>query len=477
MVYEHNDRHISHQRSTMPALPLVTRQPPVAPLNADAQQALTDLQRQQKNTKRLVHHLTQAADQLAVVADQLNDRGINYGIDYRKKRRRADANNEEEDPHEKAQYEDFQSKVQELTRRMDNGVRNIVDDQVWVDSLPEAMKQIIRKVEASAEAAQRQTQPVIGEDEDEPATTYPAPPTAEDVPSALLKAVRQDLATAWSDKTLTERYSQNNTYVGFYRTVHDARNPDGDGAPIPHHSLWFANEEDVNPSYVPPGTQPKRTRRRGPSNEHASGDEDATNSSDVEIAREKISIKCPITYLPFTDPLTSTKCPHSFDRPGIMDMLRRTQTTLPLTDAQVAEVSRIRDQRARTTKVKELQPPAIQCPVCTILLTKDDFRPDPALLRKVQRIQAAEAREREAATSDIDPDSDADDDDEDGDETVGSGRGTQGRAVASPPEPSAKKRGWEIKKERAKRKSRGVSRVPATQLGGDEEEDEELSGG
>lgn len=450
----------------MPALPLVTRQPPVAPLNADAQQALADFQRQQKITKRLSHHLTQAADHLAAVALQLNDRGINYNVEYGKKRRRAEANGEEEDQQEKTVYEGFQSTLQDLTRIMDNGVRTIVDDQTWVDALPEIMKRVARKAGASAAASQEQTQHNEGEDEDEPATAYPPAPAAEEVPSALIKKAAEDVAAKWSSKTLTERYSQHNTYVGFYRAVYDAKNPGEDGPPIPHHSLWFANEEDVNPSYVAPGTQNQRTRpRRGPSN----GEEDDIDSSDVEIAGEKISIKCPISYLPFTDPLTSTKCPHSFDRPGIMDMLARTQTSLPLTDAQTAELSQIPNNHTRSRRTAEFRIKAIPCPVCSILLSESDLKPDPVLLRKVQLVQAAEARELEAATSDLNSNSDSSDDEG----IVGPGTQTKPVGLGSSPARTGGAMESKRARARARSKSRGLSVVPQTQLeeDGDEMED------
>lgn len=338
----------------MPALPRVPRQSPVAPLNAEAHQALSDLQRQQKFTKRLTHHLSHAADQLTAVAEQLNHRGTNYTVDYRKKVRR-DAANGEENQQAKKDYEDFQNKLQELTRVLDSGVRAVVDDQTWVAGLPEIMKDIARKAQASSTNAERQSQNVDDNDDEEAATAYPTPPAAEDMPSALIKAARDDLTTDWASKTLTERYSQHNTYVGFYRGVHDAKNPNPgeDGPPLPHHSLWFANEEkQLNPSYIAPGTQTQRTRRpRGPSNEAAAEDSDPA-SSDVEIAREKISIKCPITFLPFTDPLTSTKCPHSFDRPAIMDMLSRTQTTLVPNAAQIAELELVHQPHARAKRAK-----------------------------------------------------------------------------------------------------------------------------
>lgn len=467
----------------MPALPLVPQQLPVAPLNAEAQRALADLQRQQKITKRLNHHLAQAADQLANVAVQLNDRGTNYTLEYGRKRRRAEANGEEVDRQEKTLYEGFRQKVEDLTRTMDSGVRSVVDDQTWVDALPEIMKRIARKAEAAAATSQHQeTQNIDGEEDgDNEATAYPPAPTPEDIPSTLIKRAAEDVATKWCSKTLTERYSQHNTYVGFYRGVYDAKNPGEDGPPIPHHSLWFANEEDINGTYIAPGTQPQtqRTRRhhRGVSSneEDAGNEEDHEGSSDIEIARERISIKCPITFLPFTDPLSSTKCPHSFDRAGVMDMLQRTQTSLPLTDAQAAEVAQAPNNAARARKTAEFRIKTIPCPVCSIMLAEADLKPDPLLLRKVQRIQAAEAREMEARTSDVDASSDDSDDDDD-DEIVAPG--TQRKPVgpgSSPPRTGAKegkrKSALEIKRERARSKSRGVSVVPQTQLDEDMEDD------
>ncbi len=464
----------------MPALPLVPRQPPVAPLNAEAQQALAHLQRQQKITKRLNHHLAQAADQLANAAVQLNDRETSYALEYRRKSRKAEAHGEEEDEEEKTAYEGFRKKVEDLTRTMDNGIRSVVDDQMWVDALPEIMERIARKAEATSQQQQPQTQDTDGEDDEDQATADPPAPTPEDVPSALIKTAAEDLATKWSSKTLTERYSQHNTYVGFYRGVYDAKNPGEDGPPIPHHSLWFANEEDVNGSYIAPGTQLQTQQRSRRQNRGASNDEDAaqndeqdndSSSSDIEIARERISIKCPITFLPFTDPLTSTKCPHSFDRAGITDMLRRTQTSLALTDAQAAEVAQAPSNAARSRKMAELRTKAIPCPVCSTMLAAADLRPDPVLLRKVKRIQAAEAREREACTSDADSDSE-DSDDSDGivapgtqRKPLGLGSSPAGRGAK---EEEKRKSALQIKRERALSKSRGVSVVPQTQL--DDEE-------
>lgn len=463
----------------MPALPLVPPQPPVAPLNAEAQQALADLQGQRGITKRLTHHLSQAANLLAVVAGQLNDRGTSQGVEYRKKRRRAEANAEEENQQEKTEYEDFQRKVQDLTRKMDYGVRAVVDDQNWVDALPDVMKEIARQAKASAVSQSHLQQRIDDGEEGDVANTYPPAPTADEVPSALIKAAREDVAAEWMSKTLTERYSQHNTYVGFYRMVHDAKNPGDDGLPIPHHSAWFANEEGANRCYVPPGSQARRNRQHRGSAKASEEEEEGCQdeSSDVEIARERISIKCPITFLPFTDPLTSTKCPHSFDRPGIMEMLRRTQTSLPLTDAQTAELAGIPSKQKRERRAAELRTPAIACPICSILLAESDLRPDPVLLRKVQRVQEAEAREMEGASSDTDSNSASSEGDDDGIRVAG--RGTQSKPVGLGSSPGSvvaagkTRTALKMKQERARSQSRAISMVPQTQLEGDEDEEME----
>lgn len=473
----------------MPSLTLVPRQTPIAPLNTEALQALSDLQRQQKTTKRLTQHLIQAAQQLEGVAAQLNERGVRHEAEYRKKRRRLGSSNDHEEggqaeaetEQEKADYEEFQIQVRELTKKLDNGVRAVVDDQVWADGLPETIREIARKAERSAvqaAAAQRQTQQesqrVNGEDDDEEGeslrntatddtTAYPPAPAMEETPSSLLKSLLEEQSTTWSSKSLTERYSQHNTYVGFYRMLHDSRDPEGNGPPIPHHTLWFANEEDVT-NLVPGGTQQtQRTTRRGA----PTTAEDDSSDPEIQIAREKISIKCPITFLPFTQPLTSTKCPHSFDAPAIDSLLSRTQSHLPFTDAQNAELATISDMKARNRRAAQIGVPAIPCPVCSVLLSRGDFRPDPVLKRRVERILAAEEREREEEEEEEDGDGDGDSEDEDA--VVGRGVGTQRKPMglgSSPPPVSGKRKSaLEIKRERARSKSRGISVVPATQLG------------
>lgn len=57
---------------------------------------------------------------------------------------------------------------------------------------------------------------------------------------------------------------------------------------------------------------------RRKSQAHLDDDQD----SDIEIAQEKQSYKCPLTLRRFEHPLTSTVCPHSFERAAVEDFLK-----------------------------------------------------------------------------------------------------------------------------------------------------------
>ena len=131
-------------------------------------------------------------------------------------------------------------------------------------------------------------------------------------------------------------YAQNNDYVGFKKLVHDAQFPGDDAPPMPHSSTWFSDQPSDNSNshtsrtVVSPGTQP------------AGGDDELT------VASERISTKCPITLLPMKDPVTSTKCPHSFEREAILSMIN-------------ASDMRTEGSGRRGAGGQK----AMQCPVCT----------------------------------------------------------------------------------------------------------------
>jgi hypothetical protein len=431
----------------MPSTATFQPQAPVAPLNPAGQQALTELLQAQASRKRLAASLNDAAKKLTEVAGQLNDRGTEMRLRHTRLQARLEANGEEMDEEERIEYDTFQAKVKDLTQKMDHSIRGVIDGQAWLEDVPDMLKAVAMRTGALAEATQQQTQgptPIVTQrnspeddenmDADEAGNVEPLiakPPQPSDAPIAILRSAFAEQSSSWQSKSLTERYANSNEYIGFYRTVYDAKNPGENAPPIPHASLWFAEEEEDDPDRLPlPGSQARRV-------EH---EED----SDVEIASERVSLKCPITLLPFKDPLTSTKCPHSFEKDAILDMLRLSSDYLPFTESQQLELSQIRDRRALDRKKKEIGTPMVKCPVCSCPLVAADLKPDSVLLRKVKRVEAATKRQQN-------PPSDSEEEDE-------APRGTQRKAFGLGSSPA---RGEEmVKKERA----RSNSRIPQTQV-------------
>ena len=399
----------------------------MAPLNTAAQQALADLLQAQTIKKRdLIVHLSSATEKLTAVAGQLNDRGTEERLRYAKKQARLDGDGGGGD--EGHGHLSFQGKVDALTRSMDISIRAVIDDQVWVGGVPDILRHVATKSGALAEATQLQTQgptqiytqrsggQTEPELEDEGACRLTVPPLdPSETPTALLHSAFEKASKDWSSKSLTECYVKTNEYIGFYRTVYDAKN--GDNAPpVPHSSLWFADEEDPDPM---PGTVSQSKKGR-----HAEQDDD----SDIEIASERISTKCPITFLTFRDPVTSMKCPHSFEKGAILEMLHHSSKSLPFTAEQVIELSQYTNRREKERREREFRIRAVDCPVCSLLLTESDLNADPVLLRKVRRIEAA-AKRQESTSGDID-------DEEDEDENDDAPRGSQRKPVglgSSPP--------------------------------------------
>lgn len=181
-------------------------------------------------------------------------------------------------------------------------------------------------------------------------------------------------------------YSENNDYKGFYRIIHDSKHPDDAIPPLPHPSTWFAHLEDTNAFARSPTAAPSRNTRQ---QRTRAGSSTSADSDDLAIERERISLKCPLTLLPFRDPVTSTKCPHSFEREAITSMISQSPMTAPSQSSTSARGGR----RIR----------AVKCPVCSEVLTNNDLRDDPVLVRRVRRAETALRREREEEEDELGP--------------------------------------------------------------------------
>ncbi|KAL1882519.1 hypothetical protein Plec18167_002935 [Paecilomyces lecythidis] len=394
------ERHRDSQRaqsSRAPAMP--EYQPLSAPLNPKGQRALAALL-QSQSFRHLKGHLRHASEKLTDTAGETNDRLTEAQQRFQRRQQRkrearaaregqddADPDQDEGEDEEAQKLAEKEEKVKEITARLEEKMREVVDAEVKLEGLTNVLGDLAREAEAAETAnairtrtrrGARRRNPDEMDDDEEEDEDYEASPErgtgeSDEPPSKRLHDRLAENTEKWEGLSLRERYTTNNDYIGFYRIVHDAKHPGDDIPPPPHPSTWFSHLED--PNAVARGiSSPARRTRRG-RNRSAS----PAGSEDIAIERERISLKCPLTLLTFKDPVTSTKCPHSFERQAIEDMLAHSSTTEPVPSRDGSRPRRVR---------------SVKCPVCSVSLTLQDLRPDAVLLRRVRRA------EREAESED-----------------------------------------------------------------------------
>ncbi|KAJ9491329.1 hypothetical protein VN97_g1936 [Penicillium thymicola] len=373
--------------------PLPEYETPAAPLTAESQRQIAALLAS-RHLRTLRTHLQHATEKLTHSGGEVNERLSDARIRYEKlkeaRRRQGDEDVDDDESNEEYQrLAEAETRVDAITAQMEEKTRLIVDSEIKLQGLTDAMGQIEREEGETVAAAlgvrqtrQQRARQRANADEDADGTEDPTDGdyddeqeremlerNAQNPPSRKLVDKLTENVQKWDELSLTERYASNNSYIGFYRMVHDSKFPGDDVPPLPHSSTWFEHMEDAN---TQSGAQ-TRTRNQ---NRRASP---AGSDDDIAIERERISLKCPLTLTPYQDPVTSTKCPHSFEREAIMDMIKRSPTTI------APPASRRGQRRVHVVK----------CPVCSIPLTEDDLRPDPVLLRRVRRAQELQEREEE----------------------------------------------------------------------------------
>ncbi|KAL5343797.1 zinc-finger of the MIZ type in Nse subunit-domain-containing protein [Aspergillus crustosus] len=407
------DREAQATPGREPTLP--TYEPPLAPLNDTGRAALVALLRSQA-LRQLKTHIQHVESKLTDSAGEVNERLTDAKLRAQKAKERAASRSMTEagdggesrsgvdDAEETTQLRELEEIVKRVTGEMDGNMRRAIDSRVRVDGLGDVLSALQGEVDAVAAAQgprqrpQRRTRrsDVDGEDggekEDEEYEATPEPEAGGEEVSLrrkLEEKMAADLAN-WEAMSLTERYSKNNDYIGFYRIIHEAKYPNDEAPPLPQASTWFAHLEDPSTaSRTSSNTQtvssssrrPTRQQQQQQQQDASPGDSD----DDVAIERERVSLKCPLTLLPYSDPVTSTKCPHSFEREAITDMINQSATTVPDPKAASSGAGAARNRRIH----------AVKCPVCSEVLTTHDLREDPVLLRRVRRAEAAMRRDRE----------------------------------------------------------------------------------
>ncbi|KAI4112651.1 MAG: hypothetical protein LQ345_006230, partial [Seirophora villosa] len=353
---------------------LPTYQPLTHKLNPGAEHALRNLPTTH-SLNELKRRLQTAVTHLTEVTGDLNDQHQIRKAGHEKQKARQAARdssqgsgntlNDEAD----RRMEDASREADDWTGKMERGTRNVIDIQARVEDGETALREMNANI--SQQGRGTATQSTLGasqhrprqqqqqqrrarndddddgvgdssneNEEEEGAHTGPSPLTA-------FKTALTASSTAYASLSLQDRYAAHNDYIGFRKILHDALHPNDD-TPLPHASTWF-------PTSSPQTTTTNPNRRRGATSPSSAASRSSSADDDIQIAREKRSIRCPITLLPMHDPLTSTLCPHSFERSAILSML---------------------DSSAQTARGGQK---AMNCPECEVLLTAGQLKTDAVL--------------------------------------------------------------------------------------------------
>lgn len=404
------------------------------PLTPDAQQALENLANNNKRLKDLKAKLDEAATGLSYSAGEIIDRLTSKEAASEKSQARARRNTQnggevEDNSHAENSLNAMREKVNNMTKRMEVGMRKTIDSKHDIEAIQRNLMSIAADARANASTQastqQRRSQrgTVVEGDED---TEYPDfTPTdpsggTQAQPSSvhLFQKKTEDSKTRYQSFSLNQRYATNNDYRNFKRVVHDAKHPEDD-IPVPHERTWFPEESAPAPGVTT----------------HGQDGEDESDD-DVAVSRATVSTKCPLTLQEFNEPYTSKKCPHSFEKSAILQMISQSSH-------KIDEREGPRGQMVGGTER------FVQCPVsgCSSQLTSDDLQTDNLLIRKIKRIQHSRrlAEEEEQDDGDVtrrgstqrratilDDDEDDDDDVVDVDDMVDGEEARQSRVKLEP---------------------------------------------
>lgn len=305
-------------------------EPPSFALDTNARHALAELSRNTTDARRYGAELEKSVRLLGESVGEVNDRlqDRKETLAARLEKRKDSGDEEDEDTKAlRAAVDMLRQEAPGLTRRCDEGVRQVIDWMVEMEDARTAAANTVQEVEQEsigvetrAQAAQaranwraqeRERRIDSGQlnDDDEEEEEEKDQDEEEDADNDVgerlkgpLKRLRENKARLQADyegKTPYQRYGLNNDYIQFKKQWHEAAHRDG--KPLPDASKWFSS----------------RNHDSGEDEEEEDDEDD-----DLIVAREKKDIRCPLSLVIMQEPFTSSKCNHTFEKTAIMEFLR-----------------------------------------------------------------------------------------------------------------------------------------------------------
>ncbi|RTE73179.1 hypothetical protein BHE90_012396 [Fusarium euwallaceae] len=354
----------SSSSSTTTTVALPEYQPPSCPLSDAARRDLNDL----SHARTTVVYQQQLGDSVGLLGSSISD--LHEQLREQRDRLEALRTKRQEKGNEKTADEerlethvaDLEARVNSLTDAFEEAIRTVIDYKAELEDEGLIITDLYNAAAADVAQSQRRTRrgddAEVEEDDDVDRKDLAAP--------SILERFRDMRAKKKADYTamnMHQRYALNNDYAGFKKLWHDAMAGE-DGPPLPDASRWFRPDGRPVMSTTTPG---------------AADDDD---DDDIAVAREVLSINCPLTLQPMEQPYSNRKCKHTFEKTALLDYLpMRSDAQCPQTGCS---------ERFSRSQFDH------------------DFFLDQAMVRRIKRARQAQEQH----------DMDEDDDDGEGDEDV-----------------------------------------------------------
>lgn len=279
-------------------------EPPSCPLNEHARRALGDLTKD-RGTATYQTQLKESLRLLGASVYDLHERLREQSERLealRSKREEKGTDKTEEEERLEAHVQELETSVNGLTEKSESAVRDLIDKKAELEDESVVLHDLYTQAvtqHASALPPRRTRgsgQDVDETNVDEDSVNEPPPPNST---LQAFESRRNDKLSDYTSMSTHERYGLNNDYAAFKKLWHDAK-VGPDGVPLPDASRWFNADGQPNMG----GTE---------------GDGDFDD--EIAVAREVISINCPLTLMPMEEPYTNRKCKHTFEKSSLLNYL------------------------------------------------------------------------------------------------------------------------------------------------------------
>lgn len=287
----------TNRHATTTAVEDVEYESPSFPLNEQARTKLGDLSRS-RETADYQNQMKEALRNLGLSVYDIQARLFERRDRLEQLRRRREEKGQEKSADEERLEEHIKTMEQQigpLTEKSETAVRQVIDLRAELEEDGAILGQLYTKAATNNQNRQAEIQDFEQEQK-----------VAVQGTVSELHSERETRKENYETTTPYQRYALDNEYIAFKKLWHDGLAGD-DGPPLPDASKWFRADG---------------TPVMGISLEQLGGGNDNDDSDDdLAVAREVISVNCPLTLRPLVEPYSNRKCKHTFEKAAILEYL------------------------------------------------------------------------------------------------------------------------------------------------------------